>query len=285
MFSTASRGGKFWIKSFANCRCLATSRAKNELKKTSLYQFHVNQRAQMVPFAGYSMPLVYHDLNFVQSHMHTREKSSIFDVSHMLQTHILGKDAIKLVESLTVADVAGLKDNHSCLSLFTNNNGGILDDLILTRISSSHIYIVSNAACAEKDSELMENQVQAFKNAGKDVTIDFLNDRYSLIALQGPLSMRYLQPLVNENLSKFYFMTSMSTSVAGVNDCRVTRCGYTGEDGFEISVPNESVSNVVETLLASSDVKLAGNYFVDKRILCCDNRYYNVFHLIRPRGS
>ncbi|XP_076131901.1 aminomethyltransferase, mitochondrial [Alosa pseudoharengus] len=231
------------------------STSEAPLKQTVLYDFHRDQGGKMVGFAGWSMPVQYRDSHIV-SHMHTREHCSLFDVSHMLQTKVHGKDRVKFMESLIVADVAELKDNQGSLSLFTNEKGGIMDDLIVTKTDQGYLYVVSNAGCADKDSAHMKARLQEFKAAGHDVDLEFLEE--SLIALQGPSMARVLQPGVTDDLSKLTFMTSVLTPVFGIQGCRVTRCGYTGEDGVEISVPSGSVVALAEKLLTNAEVKLAG---------------------------
>ncbi|KAI4883094.1 hypothetical protein NFI96_011972 [Prochilodus magdalenae] len=231
------------------------SATEASLKRTPLYDFHRAQGGKMVEFAGWSMPVQYRD-SHIASHLHTRQHCSIFDVSHMLQTKVYGKDRVKFIESLIVGDVAELKDNQGTLSLFTNTKGGIMDDLIVTKTDQGYLYVVSNAGCADKDSALMQAKLQEFKAAGHDVDLEYLEE--SLIALQGPSMARVLQDGVCDDLSKLTFMTSVLTPVFGIQGCRVTRCGYTGEDGVEISVPRDSVVALTERLLGSSEVKLAG---------------------------
>ncbi|XP_050973565.1 aminomethyltransferase, mitochondrial [Labeo rohita] len=225
------------------------------LKKTPLYEFHRAQGGKMVEFAGWSMPVQYKD-SHINSHMHTRQHCSIFDVSHMLQTKVYGKDRVKFIESLIVGDIAELKDNQGTLSLFTNTKGGIMDDLIVTKTDQGYLYVVSNAGCADKDSAHMQARLQEFKAAGHDVDLEFMEE--SLIALQGPSMAQVLQKGVGDDLRKLTFMTSVLTPVFGIQGCRVTRCGYTGEDGVEISVPSKDVVSLTEKLLADSEVKLAG---------------------------
>ncbi|KAK9970482.1 hypothetical protein ABG768_026425 [Culter alburnus] len=225
------------------------------LKKTPLYDFHRAQGGKMVEFAGWSMPVQYKD-SHINSHMHTRQHCSIFDVSHMLQTKIYGRDRVKFIESLIVGDIAELKDNQGTLSLFTNAKGGIMDDLIVTKTDQEYLYVVSNAGCADKDSAHMQARLQEFKSAGHDVDLEFMEE--SLIALQGPSMAQVLQKGVGDDLRKLTFMTSVLTPVFGIQGCRVTRCGYTGEDGVEISVPPGDVVSLTEKLLANSEVKLAG---------------------------
>uniref|UniRef100_A0A671M1J6 Aminomethyltransferase n=1 Tax=Sinocyclocheilus anshuiensis TaxID=1608454 RepID=A0A671M1J6_9TELE len=187
---------------------------------------------------------------------HTRQHCSIFDVSRMLQTKVYGRDRVKFIESLIVGDIAELKDNQGTLSLFTNTKGGIMDDLIVTKTDQGYVYVVSNAGCADKDSAHMQARLQEFKAAGHDVDLEFMEE--SLIALQGPSMAQVLQKGVGDDLRKLTFMTSVLTPVFGIQGCRVTRCGYTGEDGVEISVPSGDVVSLTEKLLADSEVKLAG---------------------------
>ncbi|GCC17609.1 aminomethyltransferase, mitochondrial [Chiloscyllium punctatum] len=225
------------------------------LKKTALYEFHRNNGARMVEFAGWSMPVQYKE-SHISSHLHTRQHCSLFDVSHMLQSKVMGKDRVKFMESLIVGDIAELKDNQGTLSLFTNEKGGIKDDLIVTRTSDGYLYIVSNAGCADKDSAHMKERLAEFRAAGNDADLEFLEA--GLIALQGPSAAQVLQEGVSDDLEKLPFMWSAMMTVFGVPGCRVTRCGYTGEDGVEISVPIERTVELAESLLKNSEVKLAG---------------------------
>ena len=128
-------------------------------------------------------------------------------------------------------------------------SGGIIDDLIVSN-AGDHLYVVSNAGCRHKDIPLMRAKEQEMKAAGKDVTLEFIDDR-GLVALQGPSMVQCLQPLTSTDLTQLGFMTSVVTEVAGVAGCRVTRCGYTGEDGVEISVPQDRAVHLVETILGS----------------------------------
>ena len=130
---------------------------QDDLKRTVLYDFHINQGGKMVPFCGWSMPVQYKD-GVLNSHHHTRSHASIFDVSHMLQFKLHGKDRVKCLESLVVADIQGLNENQGTLSVFTNEQGGIRDDLIINKLPNE-LYIVSNAGCADKITELMKVRI------------------------------------------------------------------------------------------------------------------------------
>lgn len=154
------------------------------------------------------------------------------------------------MESITVADVKNLPANQSTLSLFTNADGGIVDDLIITKTeNSSDLYVVSNAGCIEKDKRLMEAKLNEFKANGKDVQLTYLNSDRSLIALQGPKAAASLQKLVNYDLKGQFFMHSTLSRILD-SEVRITRCGYTGEDGFEISIRNDKVNDLVDCLLS-----------------------------------
>lgn len=240
-----------------SCKRHLASQASGSVQRTCLYDFHVAKGGKMVNFAGWEMPVQYTE-GQIASHLHTRSMASIFDVSHMLQTRIHGKDRVAFIESLVVGDIAGLKDSQGTLTLFTNPQGGIKDDLIVNKTNTDYLYVVSNAGCADKDLPHMQNAAEEFRNKGKDVTVEVLP--YGLIALQGPKMVQALQPGLSFDLSKLPFMVNSEAEVFGVQGCRVTRCGYTGEDGVEISIPEDKTVFVVETLLNSShtNVKLAG---------------------------
>jgi len=232
-----------------------SSRLKSSLH-TPLHDFHVAQGGKMVDFAGYRLPVQYSDLGISASHLHTRKHCSLFDVSHMLQSKVHGKDRINFMESLTVADVAGLKTNQGSLSVFILPNGGIVDDLIVTK-ADNHLYVVSNAGRREQDIPLMRAKEEEMKVEGKDVALELLEDR-GLLALQGPTMRQCLQPLTSLPLDNLAFMHSALVEVAGIQ-CRVTRCGYTGEDGVELSCPAGQTEALAQAILASDgQPRLAG---------------------------
>ncbi|NXR40118.1 GCST protein, partial [Zosterops hypoxanthus] len=210
----------------------------------------------MVPFAGWTLPLHYGQ-GHLQSHLHTRRHCSLFDVSHMLQTLVYGRDRIRFMESLVVGDIAELKPGQGTLTLLTNEKGGITDDLIVTNTSEDHLYVVSNAACADKDLAILTDRAAQLQATGSDVHVEVSDN--ALLALQGSPSMaRVLQAGLSDDLAKLSFMNSITTTVFGVPGCRVTRCGYTGEDGVEISVPAARAVELAEQLLGVPDVWLAG---------------------------
>ncbi|KAM4652383.1 aminomethyltransferase, mitochondrial [Discoglossus pictus] len=248
-------GGRFWRSGAAVQQRGYSSGQTDAPRRTALYDFHRDHGGKMVEFAGWSLPVQYKD-SHMASHLHTRQHCSLFDVSHMLQTRVVGKHRVQYMESLVVGDIAELKENQGTLSLFTNENGGIIDDLIVTNAAEGYLYVVSNAGCADKDSAHMQNKLQEFRTAGRDVHLEIVD--FALLALQGPSSSRVLQDGLSDDLSKLSFMTSVTTRVFGIPGCRVTRCGYTGEDGVEISVPAPQAVELAERLLQNSEVKLAG---------------------------
>ncbi|KAJ3039869.1 hypothetical protein HDV00_011651 [Rhizophlyctis rosea] len=210
----------------------------------------------MVEFAGWEMPVQYGNLGVLASHNWTREKASLFDVSHMLQTRWTGKDHLKFIETLVVGDIASLPIGSSTLSVFTNPSGGIIDDSVINKQDSDGLYVVSNAGCAEKDLAHIRQQVQEFRSKGGDVDVKVL-DHVSLVALQGPSAAKVVESITGKTLSDFTFMTSRKMEIKGI-PVYISRCGYTGEDGFEISVPHEQVVRLSELLLDHPEVELAG---------------------------
>eukprot|EP01098_Paradermamoeba_levis_P005043 TRINITY_DN2141_c0_g1_i1.p1 TRINITY_DN2141_c0_g1~~TRINITY_DN2141_c0_g1_i1.p1 ORF type:complete len:402 (-),score=165.26 TRINITY_DN2141_c0_g1_i1:31-1236(-) len=225
--------------------------ANEPLKRTQLYPLHLKLQGQMVPFCGWEMPIQYPN-GIIKPHVHTRESAGWFDVSHMLQLTLHGKDRVAFLESLTVVDLVNLAPNSSSLSVFTNEKGGIIDDTMITN-AGNHIYVVVNAGCAEKDLAHISAKLKEWKGKGKDVALEIVSEKNSLVALQGPKAQEVVKTLLPsaaaENLPKMKFMSRQILPLLGV-DCIVTRCGYTGEDGFEISVPHAKAVELSEKLLA-----------------------------------
>ncbi|KRT81235.1 hypothetical protein AMK59_6181, partial [Oryctes borbonicus] len=229
--------------------------------KTALYDFHVQNGGKMVNFGGFLLPVQYGDHGIVKSHLFTRSSASLFDVSHMLQTEIRGDNAFEFLEMICTVDLENMQKNSAGLAVFTNEKGGILDDLIVSKIAFDHLYLVSNAARREHDQKLLTTALEIYKckYPKTDVRIQFFQPRdRSLLALQGPKAAEILQKFTPTNLTRLYFMKSTIASVCGVELCRVTRCGYTGEDGFEISLPSVKAEDVAKEILTDENVKLAG---------------------------
>jgi aminomethyltransferase len=227
-----------------------------QLKKTALYNFHVEKGAKMVPFCGWMMPLTYGKDGTIKPHLHCRQAAALFDVSHMGQLKFTGKDRFDFLESLVPGNLKDLKVGQSRLTQLTNEKGGIMDDTIITRMED-HLFEVVNAGCFEQDMVYFNKHLQEWQSQGKDVQIENLSLKNSLVALQGPKAAEILQKFVKEDLSNLGFMNCMNTVICGA-PAIVTRSGYTGEDGFEISLPHEYITEFCEKLCESPDVMLAG---------------------------
>ncbi|KAF9890258.1 Aminomethyltransferase, mitochondrial [Aspergillus nanangensis] len=256
----------------------ASTSSSAPLKKTALYDLHIAHGGKMVPFAGYSMPLQYGDLSHVESHMWTREKASLFDVSHMVQHQLSGPGAMDLLMKVSPSSLDKLKTNSSTLScLLEKGTGGIIDDTVITRRGESSFYFVTNAGRRAEDLAFLEAEISAYKAAhGPDsLTWDILEDR-ALVALQGPQAASVLQSHIansgsaDTDLSTLYFgncrdlYLTLADGSVSAEPVLVSRTGYTGEDGFEISIPAGGAcaslpTQVTDLLLQNPEqVRLAG---------------------------
>ncbi len=221
--------------------------AQNELKRTALYASHVEAGARMVPFAGYDMPVQY-PAGILAEHKQTREAAGLFDVSHMGQVRLTGDDPASAIERLVPGDIRGLARGQMRYTQFTNDAGGILDDLMITN-AGEHLLVVVNAAC--KDADLAHMQA----GLAGPADVEHLDDR-ALIALQGPKAAEVMQRHAPA-AGNLVFMTAAAMTVGG-SDCFVSRSGYTGEDGFEISVANSDAESLARTLLGEPEVEAIG---------------------------
>jgi aminomethyltransferase len=217
------------------------------LQRTPLYELHRSLGAKLVPFAGYEMPVQYPQ-GILAEHLHTRSKAGLFDVSHMGQLRLSGGDAAAALESLCPGDIKGLGAMRQRYTLFTNDKGGILDDLMVTN-AGDHLFVVVNASCKEADTAHLKRQI------GGRIRIETLADR-ALLALQGPAAIEVMARLAPQ-LRAMTFMSAAAASLAGI-PCFLTRSGYTGEDGFEISVPGDRAEELARRLLAEPEVKPIG---------------------------
>jgi aminomethyltransferase len=218
-----------------------------ELLRTPLHDLHVELGAKMVPFAGYEMPVNYPG-GIIAEHRHCRELAALFDVSHMGQLRLVGDDAAAALETLVPVDVIGLAVGKQRYGLFTNAAGGILDDLMIAR-RPNDLFVVVNAACKAADTKHL------MTNIGHRCQVIPLPDR-ALLALQGQHAVHALQRLA-PGVETLTFMTGDTFKLAGAQ-CFVTRSGYTGEDGFEISVPADDAVKLAKELLVQPEVKPAG---------------------------
>ncbi|MDN3274714.1 glycine cleavage system aminomethyltransferase GcvT [Frankia sp. RB7] len=225
---------------------------QNSLQRTPLHGLHVSLGGKMVPFAGYDMPVQY-PAGVLKEHLHTRKLAGLFDVSHMGQIALRPKsgkvdDAARALERLVPQDVLAIAPGRQRYAQFTNEDGGLQDDLMVANFGD-HLFLVVNAACkAEDEAHLRANLSDA-------CIIDSLADR-ALIALQGPKAETVLAKLCAE-APAMKFMDAGPHKVAGLA-CFVSRSGYTGEDGFEISVPAADAERLAKTLLENPDVMPIG---------------------------
>src|SRR6476646_3098502 len=223
-------------------------RNETPLKRTPLHALHVARGGKMVPFAGYEVPGQY-PAGVLKEHLHTRSTAGLFDVSHMGQLALRPKsgkveDAARALERLVPQDILAIAPGRQRYAQFTNADGGILDDLMVANFGD-HLFLVVNAACK------VEDEAHLRANLSDACVIDSLADR-ALIALQGPKACSALAKLCAE-VTSMRFMDSGPRKVEGI-DAYVSRSGYTGEDGFEISVPADRAEALVTKLLENPDV-------------------------------
>ena len=219
------------------------------LKFTPLHGFHLNQKAKMVPFAGYEMPVQYKD-GIIAEHNWTRQNAGLFDVSHMGLIKISGTNATKALERILPMDCETLKEGQQKYSYLLNENGGIIDDLMVTKYDGFYI-IVANASRKDTDFAIIKEAAEKETNVNAEMLAG-----YALIAVQGPKAREVLGEL-NPAFQELSFMKAKQLSLMGT-DCFVSCSGYTGEDGFEIAIPADVAEALVETLLQSQFVRPIG---------------------------
>ncbi|WP_435433601.1 glycine cleavage system aminomethyltransferase GcvT [Vibrio tapetis] len=217
------------------------------LNKTSLHALHLEAGAKMVPFAGFDMPVQY-PLGVKKEHLHTRDSAGLFDVSHMGQLRLHGADAAKALEALVPVDIIDLPQGNQRYAFFTNEEGGIMDDLMVANFGD-YLFVVVNAACKEQDIAHLK------ANLPDSVKMDVIEDR-ALLALQGPKAADVLAKL-NPEVADMVFMDTREIELVG-ETCLVSRSGYTGEDGYEISVSNDKAEELARTLTEFSEVEWIG---------------------------
>ncbi len=216
-------------------------------KQTAIHQLHLNLGGKMTEFAGYQLPVQYRN-GIIHEHLHCRSHAGFFDISHMGQCLVLGDEAATELERLTPSDITSLKPDELKYTVLTNEEGGIIDDIIVTRIENG-LMIVANAACKAKDFLHFRQQLSA--------SCEFVElKEQSLFALQGPLSAEVLSKF-SPVAADLLFMQSCESEIGGI-PCRISRCGYTGEDGFEISVANSQAEALAGLVLAEKEVAPIG---------------------------
>ncbi|EJS44299.1 gcv1p [Saccharomyces arboricola H-6] len=240
---------------------LVFKRFNSNLKKTALHDLHVSLGGTMVPYAGYSMPVLYKGQTHIESHNWTRTNAGLFDVSHMLQSKLSGLHSVKFLHRVTPTDCDALSVGSGTLSVLLNPEGGVVDDTIITKENlNNDFYIVTNAGCAERDTQFLRGELQ------NDPTLDCrweIIEGRSLLALQGPKAKDVLEALLEEKahgkaLKDLFFGQRHEFSLKDGTLVQIARGGYTGEDGFEISVPNEKAVEFAEQLLANPVMKPIG---------------------------
>ena len=199
------------------------------MKTVPLDALHRELGGRMVPFAGYEMPVQYPE-GIIAEHQHTRASAGLFDVSHMGQVRITGPDATAALEALLPVDLQGLAEHAQVYALLTNEAGGVRDDLIITRWGSDSFFLVINAACKEADLAYLRERLP-------DLELELLEDR-ALLALQGPQARQVLSEMLPA-AGNLTFMQGSAAELEG-RDIYVTCSGYTGEDGFELSLPGSA---------------------------------------------
>lgn len=215
------------------------------LKQTPLYALHLELGAKLVPFAGYAMPVQY-PAGVLKEHLHTREKAGLFDVSHMGQAFLSGADPARALEKLTPADLVGLPEGMQRYGLLLNEVGGIKDDFMTTRLKGEPaLYLVVNAATKDGDFAYIGEKLKGAAELKP-------RPERALLALQGPMAADVLEKL-SPGISALTFMQAVRATVAGA-PAIVSRTGYTGEDGFEISLDGKDAERVARALLGDDRV-------------------------------
>ncbi len=220
------------------------------MKNTALTEKHIELGAKMVPFAGYNMPVQYTGVN--QEHVHVRKAVGVFDVSHMGEFFVRGSEAEQLIQKVTTNDVSQLFDGKVQYSCMPNGKGGIVDDLLVYRISAEEFLLVVNASNIDKDWDWINS------NNTFDAQLENSSDDISLLAVQGPKATPALQSLTDVNLSEMEYYTFKKGTFAGIDDVIISATGYTGAGGFEIYFPNTDAETIWDAVFdAGSEQDIA----------------------------
>lgn len=215
----------------------------SSLLRTPLYESHVKYNAKFVPYAGFEMPILYKGLSHIDSHKWVRSKCGLFDVSHMLQHTFKGPGSVGFLQKVTPIDLSALANNSSSLSVLLNEQGGIIDDCIITKINSNEYYMVTNAGCREKDIQFMEKYMSHFSD------LEYSNFEGTLLAIQGPKASQIFSKYVNSDLDQLKFGNILRTDIKSIisSEIQISRTGYTGEDGFELSIPSSTPKEIQQS--------------------------------------
>lgn len=212
-----------------------------DLKRTPLYEEHHAAKAKLIDFGGWEMPVQY--AGVIEEHHTVRTKAGLFDVSHMGEVDVKGKDALPFVQNLITNDVTKIQDGQILYSPMCYPNGGIVDDLLVYRYGTEHFYIVVNASNTDKDYAWMLEQTK-----GYDVQLDNISAQVAQLAIQGPLAEKILQKLTPTDLSEIKYYWFKHGEVNGV-PCLISRTGYTGEDGFEVYMVTDKAPELWRRIL------------------------------------
>jgi aminomethyltransferase len=227
--------------------------SSEELKRTPLYQAHIDLGGKMVDFGGWNMPVQYTS-GVIEEHMRTRTQAGLFDVSHMGEIWVEGEDAISFVNRLTTNDVTQLVDGQAHYSALTNENGGVVDDLLVYRFDRDKLLLVVNASTTDKDWAWITSH-----KGDDNITLTNASADYCQIAVQGPLAKVTLEKLTDTDLDEIKYYHFTTGLVDGI-DSIISRTGYTGEDGFEVYAPADTARQIWDRLLD------AGNFGGEKGI-------------------
>jgi len=213
------------------------------MKSIPLLNTHINLGAKMVPFAGYNMPLYYSSIK--EEHLAVRNNAGVFDVSHMGEFIIEGDNAEELIQYISSNDISKISPGMSQYTVMPNENGGVVDDLIIYQLEERKYMMVVNASNIEKDLEWIKKQNLKFGTKIHDMSNEF-----SLLALQGPNALKIIQNLTEENLFSLKSFEHISTSFAGYNDVIISKTGYTGSGGVEIYFPSINSNDIWNSILS-----------------------------------
>lgn len=221
-----------------------------DVKRTPIYDSYAKYGGKNVPYAGWEMPVEY--IGLVPEHNKVREDAGIFDVSHMGEITVLGKDAVKFVNYLVSNDVSKLVDNQVQYNYMLYPNGGVVDDLLVYRFKEDDVLLVVNASNCDKDFAWIQDQVGDF-----DVKVENVSPEVGQVAVQGPKAQEYLQKMTDQDLSEIkFFFAKRDVKIGGINTM-ISRTGYTGEDGFEIYADKKDAAKLFE-MIADAGVQPIG---------------------------
>jgi aminomethyltransferase len=213
-------------------------------KKTALYDTHHRYSGKIIEFSGWLLPVQYEGI--IEEHEAVRNTAGLFDVSHMGEVDVKGKDAFKFVQNLVTNDVSTLVNNQVLYTLMCYENGGVVDDLLVYKFNDEHYFLVINAGNIDKDYEWMLKNKEGF-----EVELTNVSSEISEVAIQGPKAQEILQTLTEYNLDKIkFFHCNRNVVIDGIN-CLVSRTGYTGEDGFEIYAENQHIEKLWDSILSA----------------------------------